>query len=217
MSDGFLDPLRPIKITRGGGLPHWHQDGTTAFVTFRAGDSVPAPLLARGVALKRRWLARRGIDSGADGWRERLTGLPERDRREYRERFSRAFLAMLDRGHGACLLADPATAAIVAAALRHFDGDHYDLSDAVVMPNHVHALVTPRPGHTLASICESWKRFTARRINAMHGRRGHYWQSESFDRLVRNPLDLARHRRYIAENPKKLRPGTYLLLLQASA
>ncbi len=42
-------------------------------------------------------------------------------------------------------------------------------------------------------------------------RGGHLWQVESFDRIVRDPAELARTRRYIAANPAKLRPGTFAL------
>ena len=42
-------------------------------------------------------------------------------------------------------------------------------------------------------------------------RSGHLWQTESFDRVVRESSELARTRRYIAGNPDKLRPGTFAL------
>jgi type I restriction enzyme R subunit len=37
------------------------------------------------------------------------------------------------------------------------------------------------------------------------------WQAESFDRIVRDAVELGRIRRYIARNPAKLRPGTFAL------
>src|SRR6266550_62103 len=62
--------------------------------------------------------------------------------------------------------------AIVAEALRHFDSQRYHLDAFVVMPNHVHALVQPLPGHSLKEILRSWKSYSARQINKTVGRSG---------------------------------------------
>jgi REP element-mobilizing transposase RayT len=69
----------------------------------------------------------------------------------------------------------------------------------VVMPNHVHALVTPRVEATkwLAPL----KAFTARQANLLLDRTGNrFWQEESYDRLVR-PGEFGRIQRYIENNP----------------
>jgi type I restriction enzyme R subunit len=42
-------------------------------------------------------------------------------------------------------------------------------------------------------------------------RAGHFWQTESFDRIVRDTDELARTRAYIATNPRSLRDGEYRL------
>jgi type I restriction enzyme R subunit len=52
---------------------------------------------------------------------------------EYHRRFTRAFMEYLDRGYGACELRDPQAANAVVSALRHFDGDCYQLGDLVIM------------------------------------------------------------------------------------
>jgi REP element-mobilizing transposase RayT len=38
----------------------------------------------------------------------------------------------------------------------------YALDESVVMPNHVHLLVTPLGEHRLSDILHSWKSFTAK-------------------------------------------------------
>ena len=86
--------------------------------------------------------------------------------------------------------------------LRHFDGDRYVLGEHVVMPNHVHAIVSPVPGVALSDILHSWKSYSAKRINQMTGRSGRLWQHESFDHIVRNPKQLERISAYIRDNPK---------------
>ena len=96
---------------------------------------------------------------------------------------------------------------IVVDALRAFDRQRYRLDQWVVMPNHVHALVTPHEGYRLKRILQGWKSFTAHAINSHLGRHGQLWQRESFDHLVRSADHLERFRRYIRANPPKA--GTY--------
>jgi REP element-mobilizing transposase RayT len=60
----------------------------------------------------------------------------------------------------------------------------YQLHSFVVMPNHVHLLVTP---HVLAG---KWlgpaQRIHCHQANLLLGTHGPFWQEESFDRLVRS-------------------------------
>jgi REP element-mobilizing transposase RayT len=95
---------------------------------------------------------------------------------------------------------------LVAAALRKFDGQRYDLAAYVVMDDHAHALVTPRANHELTSILHSWKSFTAREIQRRHGRSGRVWQDEYFDRIVRDDREFVQKREYIIANPWKRWP-----------
>lgn len=48
---------------------------------------------------------------------------------------------------------------------------------------------------------KSLKGITAKRANQMLGRKGRFWQEESYDHRVRNDLEFERIRRYIEENP----------------
>ncbi len=70
------------------------------------------------------------------------------------------------------------------------------------MPNHVHALVTPRVFAT------QWlgplKGFTAHEANRFMGQGGKpFWQEESYDHLVRSEIEFDRIRNYIEQNPVK--------------
>ncbi len=108
-------------------------------------------------------------------------------------------------------------------SLRYFDGDRYVLTDAVVMPNHVHLLVALRDEDMLLQQCTSWKHFTAVKINTWlqerevpktsrgatgpresQGRResGEFWQVEQFDHLVRSPEQFEHYRRYVRDNSR---------------
>lgn len=70
----------------------------------------------------------------------------------------------------------------------------------VVMPNHVHVLLTPyRP---LREVTKWIKGASARRVNQILNRTGKpFWQDESFDHWVRSRTEFSRIKRYIAFNP----------------
>jgi REP element-mobilizing transposase RayT len=91
---------------------------------------------------------------------------------------------------------------VVESTLRYFDGARYELRDHVVMPNHVHVIVTPFGEHLLSSIIHSWKSFTAHKINEILHRHGAFWQKESFDHIVRSSESLGKFREYIEANRK---------------
>ena len=187
-------------------LPHWRQPVSTYLVTFRLGDSLPAAKLREWQDERETWMRVRGIEDEA-GWQAR----PAEEHALFHEHFHARIQQWLDAGFGACTLRRPEAAGIVADALMHFDGDRYALDEFVVMPNHVHAIVSPSPEHDLAAVLQSWKGFSARRINQVLGRSGPLWQAESFDRIIRDEAELERWREYIRLNPEtaRLPAGTF--------
>ena len=197
---------------REGNLPHWFQPGVTYFVTFRTVDSIPQALLKSWHLRRDQWLRERGIDPAQPAWKARLRQDVELEI-EYHATFTRGFMEYLDRNRGDCPLCDANLAEQVAACLRHFDGQRYRLGDYVVMPNHVHLLVCLLGATEIESLCRSWKTFSAHEINRLLGRRGRFWQEESFDHLVRSEAQFEHFRQYIAQNPTKaaLAPGQFIL------
>lgn len=96
----------------------------------------------------------------------------------------------------------PALADMVVEALSYNSSilRHYVLHAFVVMPNHVHLLLTPEV--PLPQLTKSLKGITAKRANRMLALTGsRFWQEESYDHLVRNEGEFQRIRRYIEENP----------------
>jgi carbamoylphosphate synthase large subunit/REP element-mobilizing transposase RayT len=182
-------------------LPHWEQEGATYFVTFRLADAVPAELAAQWREELQTWR-----QFHPEPWDAQTT-------QEYRRRFLQPREEWLDQGHGSCALRNPEASQIVANALRYFNESRYYLDAFVVMPNHVHALVQPLPGHTLKEVLRSWKTFTARLINKRFERSDALWMQESFDRIVRDWDSLVRCRQYIVRNPEKagLASGEFVL------
>ena len=202
-------PFNPDGDTRKfrNHLPHWRQAGVMYFVTTRLADSIPQGTLRAWQQARDIWLRVNGCTTSAD-----VEKLPEKVRAEFHRRFTARFHELLDAGAGACLLRDSENARIVGDALRFFECERYSLGDFVVMPNHLHALVTPAAGHDLSRILQSWKRFSALQINRRIARTGSLWQAESFNHIVRSEEHFTRFRRYIAENPVKarLRAGEFL-------
>jgi len=186
----YFDPKAPIA-NLAGNLPHWRQDYCIYFVTFRLADSLPQERLHQWLRDRDAWLARNPPPHSP------------RQRREYRDQFTERLQDWLDQGYGSCVLRDPRAKLTVENALRHFDGDRYQLDEFIVMPNHVHALLAPSPPYELSDIVHSWKSFTAKAINRLFGRRGTLWQKEPFDHIVLSPESLERIRQYIRDNPKQ--------------
>jgi hypothetical protein len=206
----FFNPAKEVGVTQGH-LPHWDQEGATYFITWRTADSIPKVVWLRWRDERDAWLLSRCINPSADDWRRQVEDLPEVDRQDFR-RFSKAWEHELDACHGECVLSDPKLAELVVGALRFFDGDRYVLGDFVVMPNHVHLLVGGMPRNAMLRQVESWKKWSAMKINQSLGRSGRFWQDESFDHLVRNEVSFGMFRRYIADNPvrARLRKGEFV-------
>jgi putative transposase len=186
-----FDPRQEIDVVERR-LPHWSQAGTIAFLTWRAWDSIPSDVLEQWLKERDAWLKQHGIvvvtlretraSRGARGlrphpdWRAQLQQLSAALRREFHTLISNRWNECLDACHGECLLRQPANAKIVADSLLHFDGDRYDLTDFVVMPNHVHVLAAFPDEESMLPQCDGWKHFTAAEINRATGCRGRFWQ-----------------------------------------
>jgi len=111
--------------------------------------------------------------------------------------------ACLDRGLGECWLKRDECIEAMRKQLFKGDGEEHHLGDFVIMPNHVHLLMTPVPGHELEMILKAIKGKAAIDCNQVVGRSGTFWQSESYDHIVRDFEQLAAYREYIARNPDK--------------
>lgn len=87
------------------------------------------------------------------------------------------------------------------------------------MPNHVHLLVAFPSEDAMLEQCDSWKHFTATKINRALGRKGRFWLQDSFDHLVRSQQQYDYLGGYLANNPEKanLRSGEYRVYSSRSA
>ncbi len=212
-------------------LPHWTQAGTITFITWRLADSLPAAAIAVWQAERDEMLRSFGLDPDGN-WKQELSRFQKVRRGHIRWSLFFAWDRRLDQAAGSCLLQDPEYSQIVLNSLLHFDGDRYVLTDAVIMPNHIHLLVGFRDQEMMFSQCTSWKHFTATEIRRrlknqspsaerrVYGTpvapttgitvHGQFWQTDQFDHLVRSEEQYSFLRDYIAKNPTKagLKPGT---------
>ena len=88
----------------------------------------------------------------------------------------------------------------------HDHGRKYRLHAAVVMPDHVHLMLTPLRDadgwpHSLPMILKLIKGTSARSVNKLLDTTGPVWQEESFDHLLRSDESLQQKIEYIRQNP----------------
>ncbi len=153
-------------------LPHWQPESTPLFFTWTLAGAVPFGRFPP---------PRRTRSGKAFAWMDRFQ--------------DQATV-------GPTWLRQDAIAQIVADAL-YFASDNlrqFNLHAYVVMPNHVHMLVTPQapPPEFMRAV----KTFTSRQANQLLGSRGEqFWQHESYDHWVRDDEQFQRIVRYIEDNP----------------
>ena len=163
-----------------GYIPHFDGGEIPQMITFRLADSFPQAML--------------------ETWKEELSRLlkPASDI-ERRKRIE----AYLDKSFGSAWLKDVRIAEIVQNALLHFDNKRYRIHAWVIMPNHVHVLLTPCPGYALERILHAWKSYSAKAANRLLDRSSHFWQEDYLDRYIRNEDHFFRAIEYIESNPVK--------------
>ena len=161
-------------------LPHFEGGAIPQGVTFRLHDSLPREKVA-----------------------EMTESILSPDKAAVNKERMRNLNQLLDQGHGAAWLKNPAVAEVVQKSLLFFDGQRYSLHAWVIMPSHVHVFFTPAEGWTLTKILHSWKSFSAREANKVLGRVGEFWQKEYFDRAIRDEKGFNAAIEYIENNPVK--------------
>jgi len=160
-----------------GYLPHF-VSGEVQSVTIRLFDSLPK--------------------SRVQELKESLLLLPATQRKiEYRKKVEK----WIDQGYGACYLNDHSVASIVKSAILHYNGTKYSMHAWVIMPNHVHLLLSVNRQYSLPTIIKNFKSYTARETNNLLGRTGSFWFRDYYDRYIRNEKHYTTVINYIEYNP----------------
>jgi putative transposase len=79
----------------------------------------------------------------------------------------------------------------------------FELHAFVLMPEHVHLLLTPAPGVTLERSIQFIKGAYSHALGVELGRKAEVWQRGFTDHRIRDAADFQAHRGYIHDNPVK--------------
>ena len=165
-----------------GYLPHFDGRAIPQFITLRLFDSVPDSVLER-------WMRELDVVSS------------KRDRLTLQMRIEK----YLDQGYGEAFMKNHRVANMVQNELLYYDGKRYRLSSWVVMPNHLHFLMTRFDAIQLADVMQSFKSLTSHKANKILRRKGPFWMLDYFDRYIRSTKHFAKTVSYIENNPVKAR------------
>lgn len=161
-----------------GYMPHFDAAGMYQMITYRTADSLPQELLQQAKH-------NLGQSDGSD------------------RKTCKKMELWLDKGMGACVLANNGVASIIKESWKYWDTQRYDLLNWVIMPNHVHLLLKQYDEYNIATIVHSWKSYTGQKINKLLGCRGAFWAIEYWDRYIRDERHFIRAMDYIDQNPVK--------------
>jgi putative transposase len=84
---------------------------------------------------------------------------------------------------------------------RHRREGRYELHAFVVMPEHVHLLLTPATNITIERAIQLIKGAYSHELGGIIGRKREVWQRGFTDHRIRNVMDFIHHRTYIHQNP----------------
>ncbi len=177
-----MDELRIAGWHSRGYLPHFDGREIPQFITLHLADSMPKPVIER--------------------WKRELT---KTKCKEAEILLQKRIERYLDQGYGNAFLRDKSIATIVQDSLLRYDGERYRLHSWVVMPNHLHVLLTRFKHLKLWEIMQSLKSYTSHKSNKVLGRMGQFWIEDYFDRSIRDGEHFRRTVRYIENNPVKAR------------
>ena len=183
-------PLVPSVRYRQRRLPHWEVREASYFITVRCADSLPA----------------RAVQCLRESHEELSRCVPSTHQSiDLQRKIFRTLEKYLDEGFGACPLSTPVVAAIVVEEFEALTDWQISVPHYSIMPNHWHALMVPDEGtiRPLSDIMKRLKGRTAKRIRQTIGGKGPFWQSEWFDRWVRDAEEWGRLLTYIQGNPVK--------------
>jgi len=98
-------------------------------------------------------------------------------------------------------LKQPEIMEICKSSIHDYDGKEYRLICYCIMPNHVHLVFELlSKERNVGEIVGSIKKYSARRANKILKGEGAFWQAESFDRLIRDEVELYFTIKYVLLN-----------------
>jgi putative transposase len=117
---------------------------------------------------------------------------------------ARTFFSTTKTSMGRRLLHSERNAGLLIDVMRSLVAEHkFTLQDFVVMPDHLHVLLTISDGMTIEKAMQLIKGRFSRRLSQEHGYLGDVWQRGFTDVQVLSHESFLQHRNYIAMNPVK--------------
>jgi REP element-mobilizing transposase RayT len=185
-------------------LPHYQPNNAVLFMTVRLYGSIPKNKLqslkdAREVEayrLKKLELSKDELEKALKNNRDLYFG---------------KFDDLLDNNkEGVHWLKSDKVAQTWISALKHFDGKRYVVICSTIMSNHVH-FIFYKLDRALSKVMKTMKSYSAYEANKIlidefpdRMKNESFWQSESFDRSIRNRTELANKINYTLNNPVKI-------------
>lgn len=202
--------MKKIKIYHKNFLPHIRPIGATFFITIRLKDALPQHTVRE---LKAEFEQKKA---------EIMEKYPDDSEKELyyesKRHFGRYDHQLDHKPYGECYLKHPEVADIVVQELQKLDDKYYELQSYCIMPNHIHILIdTSIQLHgknidetnldeeytQLNDVLREFKGRSGYYCNKKLGRRGNFWQRDSYDHYVRDDTEWGNIANYIMQNPAK--------------
>lgn len=160
-------------------LPHLYYDEGVYFITYNLANSMPIEAI------------------------KKLKEDSENTSEEQKRHLSIKYDTFLhSENSGEKYLSNSEIANISKETINYPDGKDYKLICYTIMPNHIHLVFELLKNNKgISKIMQSIKRISSRRSNLYLNREGKFWQDESYDRLVRDDVELYFTIKYVLMNP----------------
>jgi putative transposase len=124
-----------------------------------------------------------------------------RPKREHATANGQTYMVTFDTWQRRALFRNAKWAELLIEVLYHYRGSAYFLHEFVVMPDHVHILITPKVN--LEQAVQFIKGGFSFRVKKELGSNLEVWQRGFSDHRIRDSADFAQHVLYIHQNPIK--------------
>jgi putative transposase len=190
-------PKEP-KLVYSRRLPHIQSAYSPLFITWRLKFTLPKSIKHELIKLKQESDA--NLAHLSQEYKLLQTYSNEKHRFEWYD-------VRLNYIEGLCItLTNFEIAQIIKDVLFFHHGTRYHLYAFCVMPNHVHVIIqqlkieddNPFP---LPKITQSWKRHSSMQIKKLLDISDSVWQTESYDHVIRNEIELSYYLEYTLQNP----------------
>ena len=102
------------------------------------------------------------------------------------------------------ILKNPKIANVVQHVLLDLEKERkLKLLEYVIMPDHIHLLISERGGYSFENILRLFKTKSSKEINKIRNTKGRNWERRYFDRIIRSEDEYRKAIKYIRYNPVK--------------